>query len=180
MLVISSRIPRSWSIMELITALLCMSLVSLAMPPQDSRVGRVVGHIDGIRFEGKQFQIWGWACQKGTTGSIDVHIYADHSAYDTPKGTFVLAGVANLGNEPAVDQACQDHGSMHRFNVELPNQTLATYQGRKLYVHGIRKQDGVPNAALDGSGALQFPYPSLSGTYTSSAAHPRFLPCKPT
>ena len=115
MLVISSRIRWWWSILELITGLICMSLVSLGMPRQDSRVGRVVGQFDGIRFEGKQFQIWGWACQKGTTEPIEVHISADHSSYDTPEGTFVLAGEANLANEPSIDQACQDHGSMHRF-----------------------------------------------------------------
>jgi hypothetical protein len=151
---------------------------------QNPGVGRVVGHIDGIRFEREQFQIRGWACQQGIKDSIDVHIYADRSAYDTPRGTLVLSGTANLENEPAVDRICQDHGGRHRFQIALPAQVLATYQGRKLYVHGIRKVDGVPNGALDGSGAVECPrppvfrtvsdsYPSLPGAYISSAQHPR-------
>jgi hypothetical protein len=30
------------------------------------------GHIDGIRFEGDQFHIWGWACQVGNKASIEL------------------------------------------------------------------------------------------------------------
>lgn len=140
---------------------------------QAPRVGPVVGQVDGIRFEGDRFQVWGWACQQGEKDSIEVHIYADHSAYDKPAGTFVLAGAANLANEPAVDRACHDHGSRHRFEIVLPNQILIPYQGRKLYAHGIREKEGVQNAALEGSGAMLFPHPSLSGSYSSGTAHPR-------
>jgi hypothetical protein len=147
--------------------------VSSGTAAQEPRAGRIVGHIDGIRLDGGQFQISGWACQQGIAESIGVHIYADHSAYDAPKGTLVVAAMANLASEPAVNQACQDREGAHRFQVDLPDRILSTYEGRKLFVHGIRKVEGVPNAALDGSGALQFPYPSLSGAYTSSAAHPR-------
>lgn len=148
---------------------------SLASSGQSRNPGadRIVGHIDGIGLSGTEFIVSGWACQQGINDSIDIHIYADHSAYDTPKGTFVLAGKADLENEPAVDQACQNPGGKHRFKVALPNQVLIAYQERKLYVHGIRKQAGVPNAALDGSGAMQFPNPPLTGTYKSSAQNPR-------
>jgi hypothetical protein len=147
--------------------------VSSGTPAQKVGARPVVGHIDGLRIEGEQFQISGWACQQGISDSIDVHIYADHSAYDTPKGAFVLAGSANLANEPAVDQACEDHGGKHRFQIALPNKVLSTYQERKLFVHGVRKEDGVPNAVLSGSGTMQFPNPPLSGTYSSSAQNPR-------
>ena len=79
-------------------------LASAQNAPSPSRAVRMAGHIDGIRFEGDQFHIWGWACQVGNKHSIEVRVYADHSAVDTPKGKFVFAGKANLDNESAVDQ----------------------------------------------------------------------------
>src|SRR5262249_46288217 len=99
-------------------------------PPRSQKVGRVVGHIDGVRFERDSYYVAGWACQEGMQTSIDIHIYADHSAYDAQKGTFVLAGIAHLESEPAVDQACQSHGGRHRFRIELSNQVLSIFQGR--------------------------------------------------
>jgi hypothetical protein len=165
-----------------ILALLCLSLVSsLAASPN---VGRVIGRIENVRFEGEAYYVFGWACQEGIDSSIDVQIYADHFAYDATKGIFVLAGHANLVSEPAVDQVCQAHGGKHRFQIELPYDALKTFQGRKLYVQGIRKQDGVQNAAISRSGELEFPkppffritpnsFPRLIGSYRSSPEHPR-------
>lgn len=190
MLIVSSRLkwPGSWLVAILAACLFYLSVASSEASGQDSgapgRAGRVVGHIDGIRFEREQFYIRGWACQQGNKDSLDVHIYADRSAYDNPKGTLVLSGTANLENEASVDQACQGHGGKHRFEIALPAAVLVKYQGRKLYAHGIRKQDGAPNAALARSGEEIFPsppifrsvpdsYPRLSGTYTSLAEHPR-------
>jgi hypothetical protein len=151
---------------------------------QSSRAGHVVGHIDGIRFEGEQFHIWGWACQQGDKASIAIHLYADHAANDRPKGFFVLAGSANLPNEAAVDQLCQDHGGKHRFQIDVPNESLGTHRGEKIYIHGVRAAGGVENAAIAESGKWQFPnppvfrtmpttYPRLSGTYKSASQHPR-------
>jgi hypothetical protein len=147
-----------------------------------SRAVRMAGHIDGIRFEGDQFHIWGWACEVGNKASIDVRVYADHSAVDHPKGEFVLAGKANLENEPAVDQLCGDQKGKHRFGLDLPNQALTTYRGRELYVNGFVA--GVEGAALAGSGAKRFPdppvfrdvpesLPPLAGSYVSAPQHPR-------
>jgi hypothetical protein len=142
----------------------------------------MVGNIDGIRFEGDQFHIWGWACQVGNKESIDVRVYADRSAADTPKGKFVFAGKANLDNEPAVDRLCGDQKGKHRFGLDIPNDALATYRGRRLYANGI--VGGVEGAALAGSGAKLFPdppvfrnvseaFPALAGTYVSATQHPR-------
>jgi hypothetical protein len=164
--------------------LLCLSHVSSMAA--DPKVGRVIGRIDsgGVRFEGEAYYVFGWACQEGIDASIDVHIYADRSTYDTNKGTFVLAGHANLESEPAVDHVCHTHDGKHRFQIELPNDVLKAFQGRKLYVYGIREQDGVENAAISGSGELGFPkppffriapsaFPHLAGSYRSSPEHPR-------
>jgi hypothetical protein len=152
------------------------------IPASKPSVGRIIGNIDGIRFEGDQFHIWGWACQVGNKESIDVRVYTDHSAVDTPKGKFVFAGKANLDNEPAVDRLCGDQKGKHRFGLDIPNHALATYRGRQLYANGV--VGGVEGAALAGSGAKLFPdppvfrdvpeaFPALAGTYVSATQHPR-------
>jgi hypothetical protein len=102
-----------------------------------SRALQMAGNIDGIRFEGDQFHIWGWACRVGDKDSIGVRVYADHSAVDTPKGKFVFAGKANLNNEPAVDRLCGGDKGKHRFGLDIPNNALAIYRGRKLYANGV-------------------------------------------
>ena len=68
--------------------------------------GPVIGNIDGVARDGEQTFISGWACQQGQKKSIVVAVFVDRSAYDTPKGSFVLNGFANLDSEPAVAQAC--------------------------------------------------------------------------
>jgi hypothetical protein len=128
---------------------------------QNSHAGPLTGVIDSVRFESNQYYVFGWACQEGNRGSIDVHLYANHAAGDTPPGTFVTAGTANLGNEPAVDREGHDaNGGKHRFKIALPNQLLRTFQQKKLYAHGIAIAGNVENAALAGSGNFQFPKPA--------------------
>jgi len=162
----------------------CMLVVAASAQnaAPSSRALRMAGHIDGVRFEGDQFHIWGWACQVGNKDSIEVRVYADHSAVDTPKGKFVLAGKANLDNEPAVDRLCGDEKGKHRFGLDIPNNALETYRGRKLHANGV--VNGVEGTALAGSGAKMFPdppvfrdmpetFPGPPGTYVSSPQHPR-------
>ena len=125
-----------------------------------------------------------WACQQGQNVPITVHIYAEGPSSDPSKKTLVTAGLANLDNEPAVDQACRDHsGGGHRFLILLPPELFAHSGDKKLDVHGIRVLDGVPNDAIAGSGkpltdlpGLALPHPPLpilSGSYHSLTAHPR-------
>jgi len=151
----------------------------------EETAGPVIGHVDGVRFDVNGAHVWGWACQQGRTESIAVHVYAEHSAYDATQGTLVVAGKADRTNEPAVDQACHDtSGHKHRFDVPLPTASLATIRGQTITVHGIRIVNGVPNAAVAGSGTLVFPeppplrdtpatYPPLTGAYAASIEHPR-------
>ena len=134
---------KSWLILALVALAGCLLFSPLAQA-----AGNVIGRIDGIRLAGGQYQISGWACQQEVSDSIDIQVFANASAFATPKGSLVLSGVANLPNEPAVSQACRDQGGKHRFQVTLPSQILATYQGRPLYIHGIRKQGVVTNALL--------------------------------
>jgi hypothetical protein len=50
--------------------------------------------IDGVALEGDQYYVNGWACQECNRGSIDVNIYANHTADGAPPGTYVMAGAA--------------------------------------------------------------------------------------
>src|SRR5258708_31902068 len=148
---ISSKLKGFWLPVALVAGALCVASLGAEASGQSSRVGRVVGYIDGISNDGGQFLVSGWACQQGNPGSIDVHIYADRSAYDKLPGKFVTAGKADLQSEPAVSQACQDQkGGKHRFKIALSNQLLRTYHKRKLYAHGIAIVGNVENAAIAG------------------------------
>lgn len=127
---------------------------------QNSHPGPVTGVIDAVAFEGDQYYVHGWACQEGQRGSIGINIYANHPAGGKPAGTYVMAGTADLVNEPAVDRECHDaNGGKHRFRVALPNQLLRTFQGKKLFIHGIALAGNVDNALLAGSGRFPFPSP---------------------
>jgi hypothetical protein len=100
--------PRVVSFVALVAGLLCAAAAWPKASGQTARAGRVVGYIDGFNYDGGQFHVLGWACQQGNPASVEVHLYADRSAYDRPPGTFVTAGRADLDSEAAVGKACQD------------------------------------------------------------------------
>jgi hypothetical protein len=144
----------------LIAGLSYATLAWHAATGQNSLGGSITGVIDDVAFEGDQYYIHGWACQEGNRGSIAINIYANHPAGGTPPGTYVMAGTADLDNEPAADRECHDaNGGKHRFRTALPNQLLRTFQGKKIFVHGIALVGNVENAALAGSGKFAFPSP---------------------
>src|SRR5215467_7276795 len=87
-------------IITLLVTLIISELASSDAIAQNARVGQVIGNIDGVARDGDQTYISGWACQQGQKKSINVAIFTDHSAYDTPKGTFIMNGIANLDSEP--------------------------------------------------------------------------------
>jgi hypothetical protein len=156
-----SKLKCSRLLVALVAGLFCVASARPETSGPNSRAGRVVGYIDGISNDGGQFHVSGWACQQGSSASIDVHVYADHSAYDRPPGKFVTAGRADQESEPAVGQACQDpKGGKHRFKIALSNQLLRSYHKRKLYAHGIAAVGNIENAAIAGSGAKLFPEPA--------------------
>jgi hypothetical protein len=161
-------------------------LLACSAAARSAPVGRIIGNIDGIAHDGERSYIVGWTCQRSQEKSILVHIFGENPAH---KGSnvFLIAAKANLESEPAVGQACGDHGKAnHRFLIALPADVFARGRDRKLYVHGIRVVDGVANEAIAGSGkplrelallAMQFPplaaFPALTGAYHSLAEHPR-------
>jgi hypothetical protein len=157
---IAAQLNSSSLVAALVAGLSLATLVCPAAVGQNSHVGPVTGVIDKIQFDKDQYYVSGWACQEGNRGSIEVHLYANHSAGDKPPGTFVTVGKADLDNEPAVDRECHDaNGGKHRFKIALPNQLMRTFQKKKLYAHGIAIAGNVENAAIAGSGKFQFPSP---------------------
>jgi hypothetical protein len=171
-------------LIQLALAALAAFALACRASSQES-AGRIVGHVDGARYDTNGAHVWGWACQQGRPESLVVHVYAESAAHGAINGTLVVAGKAELGNEPAVDQACHDAGGhKHRFDVPLPGALLAALRGQTIHVHGIRVAGSVENAAIAGSGTLVFPeappprdtpasYPPLAGTYAITAPHPR-------
>jgi hypothetical protein len=160
MLRVVPRLAGSSVLAAFVAGLSLATLAWHAAAAQNAHSGPVTGVIDDVRFEDDQYYVFGWACQESQRGSIEVHLYANHAAGDKPPGTFVTAGTANLGNEPAVDRECHDaNGGKHRFKIALPNQLMRTFQGKKLYAHGIAIAGSVENGLIAGSGKFAFPSP---------------------
>lgn len=155
----------------LISIALLVGLTALAQVAR-SAAPPLAGNVDGLVMENNQFFVTGWACERGVPEPVSVHIYADHSAYDTPKGTFVIAGAANAPGEPEVARACADSsGGNHRFKLPLSNQTLEVYQGRRLVLHAVHR-GGASGSLVIPASPLVFPPPTLGGRYIGPSAHP--------
>ncbi len=109
------------------------------------------GIIDGV-YDGTRVR--GWACAKGSTRSIPVHIYAR-----TSKGYKLLAGVlASSYSEAAVDNACQHAGNRgkHRFSYTFTTAQKRDYKGVPIYIFGIA--DELPHRPLGNSGKFVVPF----------------------
>jgi hypothetical protein len=150
-----------------------MAVVSAGEAAQPTVVGRIVGHLDGLSRDGDHYLLSGWACQQGQVKSIAAQLFLAQPASNPTQLAPVLSETANLDNEQAVNEACQDHGGgKHRFLIVLPH---GYGPDSPLAVHGLRILDGVPNDAVSGSGTKLpllsgpiAPYPtlpSLAGAY---------------
>ena len=108
--------------------------------------GEIMGYIDGVGGDGTVF---GWACIKGSSKQISIHVYAN-SAAGGPGAEFVGATFANTNSESAVAQACQDTSmTSHRFSFTPPG----GFSGKKIYIHGI---NGFNNSTILNSGTFNF------------------------
>ena len=162
----------------------CLSRASTVASGQNPGVSRIVSNIDGIAVDAAGSHIKGGASQQGRPEPITVHIYANDGGSDAAKGIFALVGRADLGDEPAVDAACEDtQVHKHRFDIPLPGAILVELHGMRLFVHGIRVVDNFENTAIEGSGKISFPdtppvrrapasYPHLAGRYARFDGHP--------
>src|SRR3984893_14619918 len=104
----------------MIAALLVPAPAALAAAPPRP----VAGWIDAIRYIGDQYYVFGWACQQGNRGAIDITVFGDKAP--------VVIGKADMENEPAVDRACGDaDGGKHRFKIERPTSFCAAFRGKR-------------------------------------------------
>lgn len=66
---------------------------------------------------------------------------------------------------------CHDaNGGKHRFRTALPNQLLRTFQGKKLYIHGIALAGNVKERALGRVGEVFISSPPMA----ARSSHTRF------
>src|SRR5580700_10943542 len=89
MLPVVSKLACSSVLATFVAGLTFATLAWNAAAAQNTHAGPVTGVIDGVRFESDQYYVFGWACQEGQRGSVEVHLYANHAAGDKPPGTFV-------------------------------------------------------------------------------------------
>lgn len=179
----SFRIYRVRRYAALIALTASMALAPFATAQEAN--GRILGHIDRVTVDDGGAHVRGWACQEGRSESIEVHFYANASAYDQPKGRHAVSGKADLDNEVAVDALCKDpQGHKHRFDIPIAGATLLKVHGEKLFAHGIRIVGHGQNSAINGSGTFTFPdappvrrfpavYARVPGEYRPLNAHPR-------
>ncbi len=113
----------------------------------------IAGYIDKVVTEGGNVAINGWACDKGLSKSINVHVYLGDA--NNKNKVFIGAATANQSNEKAVNDACSTSGSKHRYKVLFSKKSLMNYRNKYVYVYGISEKD--PNLALNKSGQLQIP-----------------------
>ena len=127
--------------------------------------GEVRGYIS-LRQRNGQQELVGWACDSSISRSISVHIYVGGPA---GQGSYLRSVQANLGNEAAVNTACETSGSRHRFVVPLTEAELRAHAGRSIHAYGISLRDG-PNRALNNSGRHRIPSGDTAGTRLSELA----------
>lgn len=154
----------------------CSGAKVAAPPLSPGAVNSVTGVIDGISMRNGQPYLSGWACAQGIDQSIQVHLYVNGEA---GRGTGVSANVANLPSEPAVNAICKTLTASHRFAIPLTEDLRRSYNGGRLFVHGISPV-GQANLLIDRSGEFLVPIPGdpQSVADTRSLDIHRFL--KPT
>ena len=101
--------------------------------------GPVTGNVDSASVVGDQFVVSGWACDKNVNSSIYTHVYLHGPA---GVGTLVLAPLANIPNEAAVDASCGTSGIGHRFVISQPTSVTSTYPKVPVYIYGLSASGG--------------------------------------
>jgi hypothetical protein len=122
-----------------------------ALPVLSQAASGVIGNVDGVFSENNKNWLRGWACDKTVASSLVVHLYADGPA---GMGQFIGEFNADQPSEEGISRACNTSGIKHRFSIDLSALNANQSAGRKLYVHGISKSDGI-NHALGNSGNFQ-------------------------
>ncbi|MCM2276813.1 MAG: hypothetical protein NDJ89_01900 [Oligoflexia bacterium] len=128
-------------------------------PTPTNAAGEILGGIDGIETSGGKRYIWGWACAKGATGAVGLHLYAG-GPY--PQGAVLsLTQRTSLPGEEGVSLACAiPLWNPIRYRIELTPTQMQQHSGKPIYVYGIHPSgNGSLNRLLGGSGYWRMPAP---------------------
>lgn len=115
----------------------------------------ILGNFEAAYESGDNIVAVGWACQKNISQSIAVHVYAGGAA--GAGGTYVWQAMADVENEPAVNQVCMTSGSRHRFVISMPKSRLSAFVGQELFIHGIATQSAWSNLAINRQSNIKVP-----------------------
>ena len=113
------------------------------------------GNIDILSKVGNDYFLGGWACRKGYTNSIQVHLYAGGAAGSSGAIHFAT-GWANAPSESGVANACNSTSNNHRFSIKIPSWALSDHAGKSILVHGISIAN-TSNLTINRSGAFYLP-----------------------
>ncbi|GJI98214.1 hypothetical protein RugamoR57_49320 [Duganella caerulea] len=94
----------------------------------------LLGQIVGVRSNGAQLQLVGWACRDTAAEALSYQVYVN--APPALGGAAVASGVANVGSEAGdagVQAQCHTPGVSHYFAVDIAS-LQAQYPGAPLYV----------------------------------------------
>ncbi len=120
---------------------------------QGTQNNPIFGWIDNVANNGPQNIVQGWACAKGLSQSIFVHVYSGGPA---GVGHFVMSSKADQNTEAGVNTACLTSGVKHRFKITLPNNIS---KGTPIFVHGIQPNGG-SNLLIGNHGILSTAVPN--------------------
>lgn len=135
------------------------------------------GWIDHIQFKLEKSKtagtldrvIRGWACDVGTSKSIDVHVYSGAPA-GRGGATYIKKAKANIdaGSNSGVANRCGFKNGAHRFEITLTEAEVNAHAGRALYIHGISQSKPSLNGLIGQSGVIRLPQKRV--TVSGSAA----------
>ncbi|AJQ97347.1 hypothetical protein [Gynuella sunshinyii] len=127
-------------------------------------LAEIAGAIDTVKLINNNSQVFihGWACQKGRTDSIDVHLYSGAPA-GSSDATIIRGAKANIKAADAgdINKVCKAYSEYRRFSLVLTESQWREHGGRKLYVHGIDSNG--PNTTITNSGSFTIPERKVIG-----------------
>ncbi|MCM2323485.1 MAG: hypothetical protein NDJ90_09510 [Oligoflexia bacterium] len=122
----------------------------------------IIGAVESIVVEGGAAQVRGWACLKGSSRPINLHLYLGGAAGSSADGFNGTATglpspgyLADLVSTSAIAASCGSTGMRHGFSIPLAPY-LASYAGKPIFIHGINPFN-LGNPLLSNSGSLQVP-----------------------
>ncbi len=114
----------------------------------------VIGEIESVEYLADETIVSGWACNKRSSNSIDVALYAV-SKSKPAKSHFLKQVPTDLPSDPSIVFKCGFYGnSPKRFRAVLPKSEFSQYSDHKISVLG-QSISSEPNKEVEGSRRYQ-------------------------